>query len=116
MKSFVPNKVTDPELFQLVTTYEVHSHSRSCRKYKSRKCRYHFGKFFTENTIVASPLPNDLSDEMKNSILSEHERILLKVKEYIDQNLDPKKRISLNPTKDDFKKVPEISEILAELM
>ena len=115
MKAFVPNEITDPEIFQLVTTYQVHSHSRSCRKYKSGKFRYHFGKFFTENTIVATPLPSDLSDEMKNSILSERERILLKVKEYIDKNLDPKKRNILNPTKDDFEKVPEISEILAEL-
>ena len=120
VKEFVPNEVTDMELFQLVTTHHIHHitfttlHSRSCCKYKSGKCRYHFGKFFTENTIVATPLPSDLSDEMKNSILSEHERILSKGKEYIDKNLDPKKRNILNPTKDDFEKVPEISEIIAE--
>ena len=53
LKVFVPNEVTDLELFQLVTTYQIHSHSRSCRKYKSGKYRYHFGKFFTQNTIVA---------------------------------------------------------------
>ena len=90
VKAFVPNEVTDQYLFQLVRTYQVHSHSRSCRKYKSGKCRCHFEKIFTENTIVATPLPSDLSDEMKNSILSERERILWKVKEYIDKNLDPK--------------------------
>ena len=90
MKVFIPHEITDPKLFQLVTTYQVHSHSRSCHKYKSGKCKYHFEKLFTENTIVATPLPSDLSDEMKNSILSERERILLKVKEYIDKNLDPK--------------------------
>ena len=91
VKAFVPNEATDLERFQLVTTYQVHSHSRSCRKYKSRKCRYHFGKLLTKNTIVTTPLPSDLSDEMKNSILSECERILSKVKEYIDNNLDQKK-------------------------
>ena len=115
VKAIVPNEVKDPELSQLVTTYQVHSHSKSCRKYKSRKCRYHFGKFFTEKTIVATPLPSDLSDEMKKSILTERERILSKVKEYIDKNLDPKKRNILNPTKYYFEKVPEILEILAEL-
>ena len=93
MKAFVPNEGADPELFQLVATYQVHSHSRSCRKYHSGKCRYHFGKFFTENTIVATPLPSDLSDEMKNSILSEHEGIQSKLKEYIDKHLDPKNEI-----------------------
>ena len=115
MKAILPNEVKDPETFQLVTTYQVHSHSRSCRKYKTGKYRYHFGKFFTENTIIATPLPSDLSDEMKNSIVSERERILSKVKEYIDKDLDPKKRNILNPTKDDFEKVPKISKILAEL-
>ena len=61
-------------------------------------------------------MPSDLSDKMKNSILSERKRILSKVKEYIDKNLDhKKKRNILNPTKDDFEKVPEISEILAQL-
>ena len=59
VKAFVPNEVTDLELFQF-TTYQVRSHSRSCHKYKSGKCRYHFGKFLTENTIVATPLPSDL--------------------------------------------------------
>ena len=115
MKAILPNEVKDPETFQLVTTYQVHSHSRSCRKYKTGKYRYHFGKFFTENTIIATPLPSDLSDEMKNSIVSERERILSKVKEYIDKDLDPKKRNILNSTKDDFEKVPKISKILAEL-
>ena len=52
---------------------------------------------------------------MKSDILSEREKILSKVKEYIDKNLDQKKRNILNPTKDDFEKVPKISEILAGL-
>ena len=60
-------------------------------------------------------MSRDLSDEMKNSILSAREKILSKVKEYIDKNLDPKKRNILNPTKEDFEKVLEISKILAEL-
>ena len=97
VKAIVPNEFKDPELFQLVTTYQVHSHSRSCRKYK--KGKNHFGKRFTENTIVATSLPSDLSDEMKNSILSEREKILSKVKEYIDKNLDPKKTKYFEPNK-----------------
>ena len=52
---------------------------------------------------------------MKSDILSEREKVLSKVKEYIDKTLDQKKRIILNPTKDDFEKVPKISEILAGL-
>ena len=39
VKAFVPNEVTESELFQLVATCQVHSHSRSCCKYKSGTCR-----------------------------------------------------------------------------
>ena len=54
---------------------------------------------FSQKTIVATLLPSDLSDEMKNSILSEREKILSKVKEYIDKNLDPKKTKYFEPNK-----------------
>ena len=39
----------------------------------------------------------------------------MNVNEYINKNSDPKKKNILNPTKDGFKKVPEISEILTKL-
>ena len=50
----LPDIVVDLDLFDLVVTYQIHSHSISCRKYKNDICQYHFGKFFTERTIVAS--------------------------------------------------------------
>ena len=37
VKTFVPDINEQPELFKLVTTYQVHSHSKSCRKYKNEK-------------------------------------------------------------------------------
>ena len=63
----LPDIVADPDLFDLVVTYQIHSHSKSCRKHKNDMCRYHFGKFFTEWTIVARPLPDTMSDETKKS-------------------------------------------------
>ena len=71
-----------------------------------------------ENSLQKTQLllpSSDSSDEMRNSFLIERERILSKLKEYIDKILEPKKQNILNPTKDNFEKVPEISEILAEL-
>ena len=53
----LPDVVTDPDLFDLVITHQIHSHSKSCRKYKNDMRQYHFGRFFTERTIVARPLP-----------------------------------------------------------
>ena len=83
VKAFVPDIRENPELFDLVTTYQVHCHYKSCRKYKNEKCRHHFGKFFTERTIISLPLPNHLPDTVKNNILNERERILSMVKNYI---------------------------------
>ena len=77
VKAYVPNQSEDPELFNLVTTYQLHSHSNSCRKYKNEKCRYRFGKFFTDQTITALPLPEDLPENQRNAILNERESILL---------------------------------------
>ena len=63
----LPDVVADPDFFYLVVTYQIHSHSKSCGKYKNDMCRYHFGKFITERTIVARTLPDTMSDETKKS-------------------------------------------------
>ena len=52
-KATLPNVKVDPSLFGFVTTYKLHSHSRSCRKYKNQACRYHFDKFSSKQTIIA---------------------------------------------------------------
>ena len=69
VKVYVPDINENPELFKLVTTYQVHSHSKSCRKYKNIRCRYNFGLYFTKRTIVALPLAKSLCAEEKNKIL-----------------------------------------------
>ena len=115
VKAFVPDIHENPELLDLVTIYQVHSHSKSCQKYKNEKCRYHFGKFFTERTIISLPLPNHLPDTVKNNIPNERERILSIVKNYIDTHLDPRKRNILHPHKENFEDIPSMKNILAEL-
>ena len=57
--------VRDPDLFDLVVTYQIHSHSKSGRKYKNDMYQYHFGKFFVERTLAGRPLPGTISDESK---------------------------------------------------
>ena len=38
VKVFVPDIHENPELFDLVTTYQVHSYFKSCQKYNNEKC------------------------------------------------------------------------------
>ena len=115
IKAYVPDINENPELHNLVTTYQIHSHSKSCWKYRNGDCRYHFGRFFTDHTVIAVPLSKDLSEGQRIQRLKQRESLLNSVTEYINANLDPKKHNILNPQKDNFEQVPEIKEILQEL-
>ena len=44
VRSDLLDSVNEPILFELVETYQIHHHSKTCRKYRNEKCRFHFGK------------------------------------------------------------------------
>ena len=102
-------------MFNLVKTYQVHTHSKTCRKYKNESCRFHFGKYFTNRTIIASPLSDNLDIDEKNQILEKGKSILDKVKEHIDEYLFPKKHNVIDPSKDNFEEPETIPQILNKL-
>ena len=60
--AYLPAPADDPVLYELVNQYQTHKHSKSCSKYKNKLCRYGFGKFFTEKTIIAKPLQDGIKD------------------------------------------------------
>ena len=72
-------------------TYQKHTHSRSCRKYKNIQCRFNFGQFFTNTTIVAEPLSNDLDEAIKSDLQDKHKETLSLVKQQINAVLNPSK-------------------------
>ena len=83
----MPNSFSEKELFELVKTFQVHRHSKTCRKYRNDKCRFNFGNFFTDRTIVAEP-----PEEIINQVLKNRSDLLSKVKRYIDTELNPSKK------------------------
>ena len=70
IKSYVPDINENPELHKLVTTYQIHFHSKSCQKYKNQSCRYYFCRFVTNRTIIAVHLSKDMPVEEKLNSLS----------------------------------------------
>ena len=110
VKADLPDVEENPKLHELVKKYQVHSHTKSCQKYKNKKCRYSFGKFFTHETIIAKPI-EETDMERKAEILNKKNNILKPVKEYIDDNLNPRK---INIYEDGYI-CPCIDEILETL-
>lgn len=89
----LPDINAEPEFQQLVSKYQTHCHSRSCRKYKNIPCRFHYGRYFTDRTICAEPLDDDIPENEKLVILNKRQSILKEVKLYIDEFLDPQQAI-----------------------
>ena len=96
IRADMPDPVKEKQLFELVKTFQLHRHSRTCRKYRNEKCRFHFGRFFSHRTIVAEPLPDNMPEEIKMQVLRNRNDLLSKVKSDIDTELNPsKKKISM---------------------
>ena len=115
IKCELPNPQERPRLFELVRTYQTHSHSKSYRKYKNMKCRYSFGKYFTDHTIIAHPLSDKLLVEEKALILQQRKLVLSTVKKYIDTYLNPKTNNLYSQTENVYQSDKPINAILQEL-
>ena len=83
----LPDHLKEPQLFELVRTYQVHAHSRTCWKYNKNECRFWYGWYFTEKVIIVKPLDSQLSNDEKEGALIWRNALLKKVKGYIDINL-----------------------------
>ena len=111
----LPDPQDQPELFELVKTYQIHAHSRTCWKYNKNECRFSYGRFFSSKTIISKPLEPHLSKDEKQEILIWRKMLLKKVKNYIDNFLNPEKVNIIDPRKDNFQEPPSIIEILNQL-
>ena len=115
LHAFLPDRNENPELHELVKLYQLHRHSRTRRKYKNEVCRFKFGKIFPKKMLVAEPLPDSMPEEMKVLVLRKRSEILQKVKDYVNNFLNPCKINFFEPSRYDFTEVKSISEVLKEL-
>ena len=83
----LPERNENPELHNLVKLYQLHRHSGTCRKYKNEPCRFKFRKFFSKETLVVENIP----EEIKVLVLCKRNNILDKVRDYINNFLNPSK-------------------------
>ena len=89
--------VTSPVLHNLMKTYQTHTHFKTCRKSKNLACRFNFGHFSAEKTIVAEPLPTSMDKVEKNRVFKNRECILTKVKKFIDEFLNLGDKVNYRP-------------------
>ena len=95
----LPNHLNDPELFELVKTYQIHAHSRTCWKYSENECHFSYGRYFTERTIIAKPRDSKFNNDEKQEVLAWRNTLPRQVKNYIDDNLNPAKVNVIDPAK-----------------
>ena len=114
----MPEAQFTPEHSDLVKTFQIQHHSKTCRRYKNEKCCFHFSCYFIDHTIIARPLQATLSCAKKKEILSESELselpyLVLKVlPEYMNDQLNPSKHNIYDYTREDYEQVKSIEEIL----
>ena len=113
--AFLPDRNENPELYNLLKLYQLHRLSRTCRKYKNESCWFKFGKFFSKETIVAEPLPENMPEEIKVLVLRKRNEILYKVRDFINNFLNPSKKNFYDSTRDDFIGVKWVFKAFEEL-
>ena len=94
--------MNDPQISELIKTYQVHTYSGTYWKYNKNDCRFPHGRCFTEKTIIAKPLHSRFSNEEKQENLTRKNTLLSQVKSYVDNNLYPAKVNVTDPIKDNF--------------
>ena len=101
VQAYLPGENDDPE-YTSCKMYQKLNHSKACRKYRNIRCRFNFGQFFTNRTIVAEPLSDNMDEEVKKDLLDRRIKILSSVKQKIDEELNPS-TFGYNPQLTDVK-------------
>ena len=72
-----------PIVAAIAYSVNQHHHTKTCRKYQT-KCRFKFPKLPSYRTLIARPPGKDTSNEEKKILEAQHEKVLKKVKEVLE--------------------------------
>ena len=50
--AYVPNENENHDLHELVKLYQLHKDSKTCSKYRNDGCRFHFARFYSNQTYL----------------------------------------------------------------
>ena len=50
--ALLPHETEQPGMYELVTTYQLHRHSKTCRKCKNRSCQFQYERLKTEGKYL----------------------------------------------------------------
>ena len=88
----LPDPISDAALYELAKTHQVHHHSKSCKKYKNDKCRFHLRKFFNDRLSLSAHWMLVLLFQ-KGKIFQRKEMNFKGVPDYINDEIKPGKII-----------------------
>ena len=92
--------------------YQIHRHSKTSN---SKSYRFHYGPYFTDHTIITETLASNIAAYVKVSLMEKRNKVLGKVKEYIDTNLNPSTKNFHDLSQDSYNPALSIDEILSHL-
>ena len=72
-------------------------------------------RIVTDHTIIAQPLVSNVAADVKVSLMEKRNKVLGKVKEYIDTNFNPSTKTFYDPSQDSYEPALSINEILSHL-
>ena len=97
----MPDKLNDLELFELVKTFQVHAHSKTCWKYNKNEFRFSCGRYLLKRNYCKTT--RKFSNDEKQKSLTWRNTLLRQVKSCININRNPTKVNVIDPTKDIFR-------------
>ena len=75
--------VVGPIVAAIAEKVNQHRHTKTCRKYQT-VCRFKMPKLPSYDTIIARPIPKDISDKAKKKLQEDQRVIFKKVREVLD--------------------------------